>query len=81
MPEDFGKDMLMLGGTVVGFIAAMLTLMEKLLDIREPADREEGTEIAFPNRTSGRRPVFPRSISFRRNPSVVSPISSCTKPA
>ena len=26
MPEDFGKDMLMLGGTVVGFIAALLTL-------------------------------------------------------
>ena len=53
MPEDFGKDMLMLGGTVVGFIAAMLTVMEKLLDFREPADIEEGTKIAFPNRTSG----------------------------
>src|SRR5688572_906251 len=34
MPEDFGKDMLMLGGTVVGFIAALLTLMEKLLDFK-----------------------------------------------
>ncbi len=34
MPEDFGKDMLMLGGTVAGFVAAMLTVMEKLLDIR-----------------------------------------------
>lgn len=34
MPEDFGKDMLMLGGTVVGFIAALLTLMEKLLDVK-----------------------------------------------
>jgi hypothetical protein len=31
MSEDFGKDMLMLGGTVAGFIAALLTLMEKLL--------------------------------------------------
>jgi hypothetical protein len=29
MTEDFGKDMLT--GTVVGFIAALLTLMEKLL--------------------------------------------------
>ena len=34
MPEDFGKDMLMLGGTVIGFIAALLTLMEKLLDFK-----------------------------------------------
>ena len=34
MPEDFGKDMLMLGGTVVGFIAALLSIMEKLLDFR-----------------------------------------------
>lgn len=34
MPEDFGKDMLMLGGTVLGFIAAVLTLMEKLLDVK-----------------------------------------------
>ncbi len=34
MPEDFGKDMLMLGGTVIGFIAALLTLMERLLDVK-----------------------------------------------
>lgn len=34
MPEDFGKDILMLGGTVLGFIAALLTLMEKLLDVK-----------------------------------------------
>jgi hypothetical protein len=34
MPEDFGKDMLMLGGTVIGFIATLLTLMEKLLDVK-----------------------------------------------
>ena len=34
MSEDFGKDMLMLRGTVAGFIAAMLTVMDKLLDIQ-----------------------------------------------
>ena len=34
MLDDFGKDMLMLGGTVIGFIAALLTLMEKLLDVK-----------------------------------------------
>ena len=34
MFEDFSKDMLMLGGTVIGFIAALLSVMEKLLDFR-----------------------------------------------
>jgi hypothetical protein len=34
MSGEFGKDMLMLGGTVAGFVAAMLTVMEKLLDIQ-----------------------------------------------
>ena len=34
MPEDIGKELLMLGGTLVGFIAALLTVMEKLIDIR-----------------------------------------------
>jgi hypothetical protein len=34
MPEDFGKDILMLGGTVLGFIAAMLTVIERLLNFR-----------------------------------------------
>lgn len=34
MPDDFGKEMLMLGGTIAGFIAALLTVMEKLLDIQ-----------------------------------------------
>jgi hypothetical protein len=33
MPEDYGKELLMLGGTIAGFIAAMLTVMEKLLDV------------------------------------------------
>lgn len=32
--EDFGKQLLMLGGTFAGFIAALLTVMEKLLDIQ-----------------------------------------------
>ncbi|HJT19264.1 MAG TPA: hypothetical protein VJ746_02260 [Nitrospira sp.] len=34
MSDDFGKELLMLGGTIAGFIAAMLTVMEKLLDIQ-----------------------------------------------
>ena len=31
---EFGKDMFMLGGTVVGFLAALLSVLEKLLDFR-----------------------------------------------
>ena len=34
MSEDFGKEMLMLGGTIVGFLAALLTVLEKLLDMQ-----------------------------------------------
>ena len=34
MLDDFSKDMLMLGGTVVGFIATVLTLLEKLLEVK-----------------------------------------------
>jgi hypothetical protein len=34
MSEDLGKEMLMLGGTIAGFIAALLTVMEKLIDIQ-----------------------------------------------
>jgi hypothetical protein len=58
MPEDFGKDMLMLGGTVIGFIAALLTLMEKLLDVKNrltskkerklPSITERPTSDSFP---------------------------------
>lgn len=34
MSEDIGKELMMLGGTIAGFIAALLTVMEKLLDIQ-----------------------------------------------
>jgi len=34
MSEDLGKELLMLGGTLAGFIAALLTVMEKLIDIQ-----------------------------------------------
>jgi hypothetical protein len=34
MFEEFGKDILMLGGTVIGFIAALLSVLERLLDFR-----------------------------------------------
>jgi hypothetical protein len=34
MLEEYGKEIMMLGGTIAGFIAALLTVMEKLLDIQ-----------------------------------------------
>lgn len=34
MFESYGKEILMLGGTIAGFVAAMLTVLEKLIDIQ-----------------------------------------------
>ena len=34
MFEEYGKELMMLAGTLAGFIAALLTVMEKLLDIQ-----------------------------------------------
>jgi hypothetical protein len=82
MPDDFGKDMLMLGGTVVGFIAALLTLMEKLLDVKNrltsltsKKERKSPSPIERPVSDSPSTASF-----FPRSPSVGCPISSCMKP-
>ena len=67
MPEDFGKDMLMLGGTVIGFIAALLTLMEKLLDVKNRLTSKK--ERKSPSTTE--RPVsdsFPTIDFFSSKP-------------
>jgi hypothetical protein len=54
MLEEYGKEILMLGGTIAGFVAALLTVMEKLLDIqnrlhtkkeRRPSQPQERTPI------------------------------------
>jgi hypothetical protein len=34
MFEDLGKEVMMLGGTIAGFIVALLTLMEKVIDLQ-----------------------------------------------
>jgi hypothetical protein len=34
MLEDYGKELMMFGGTIAGFIAALLTVMEKFLNIQ-----------------------------------------------
>ena len=46
MSDDFGKEMLMLGGTIAGFIAALLTVMEKLLDIQHRIQNRKGEKSA-----------------------------------
>ncbi|MEP6959772.1 MAG: hypothetical protein ABI980_13670, partial [Nitrospirota bacterium] len=53
MSEDFGKDMLMLGGTVAGFIAAMLTVMEKLLDIQDRLTSKKDRKSPTPSERPG----------------------------
>ena len=42
MSADFGKEMLMLGGTIVGFLAALLTVLEKFLDMRHRLHARNG---------------------------------------
>jgi hypothetical protein len=69
MPEDFGKDMLMLGGTVVGFIAALLTLMEKLLDFKNRVtpkkERKSPSATELPTSSSSPSIDFFSSKPFR----------------
>src|SRR4249920_1225606 len=65
MPEDFGKDMLMLGGTVIGFIAALLTLMEKLLDVKTRlTSLTSKKERKSPSSTERPAPDSPPTIDF-----------------
>src|SRR6476660_2429016 len=65
MPEDFGKDMLMLGGTVIGFIAALLTLMEKLLDVKTRlTSLTSKKERKSPSTTERQAPDPPPSVDF-----------------
>src|ERR1700694_5103766 len=62
MPEDFGKDILMFRGTVLGFTAAMLTVIERLLNFR-PRQTEK-KERPSPSPTE--RPISgsPSTIDF-----------------
>ncbi|SLM47792.1 conserved membrane protein of unknown function [Nitrospira japonica] len=48
MSEDFGKEFMMLGGTIAGFVVAMLTLMEKLLDIQNRLKTGKESKSAAP---------------------------------
>ncbi len=62
MPNEFDKDLLMLGGTLAGFVAAILSILEKLLDLR--------TRLASPKEqkpvTVSDRPIStqPRSVDL-----------------
>ncbi len=52
MSDDFGKELLMLGGTIAGFIAAMLTVMEKLLDIQNRISNKKERKTPAPSERS-----------------------------
>ncbi|HSN03485.1 MAG TPA: hypothetical protein VLS44_00775 [Nitrospira sp.] len=53
MAEDFGKELMMLGGTIAGFIATLLTVLEKLLDFQHRIRaRHEDKGPARPERAS-----------------------------
>ena len=41
MFEEYGKELMMLGGTIAGFVAALLSVMEKLLDFRHRMDSKK----------------------------------------
>jgi len=69
MPEDFGKDILMFGGTVLGFIAATLTVIERLLNFRYrltgKKDRKSPTPTERPASDSSSTIDFFSSKPFR----------------
>jgi hypothetical protein len=53
MIEDYGKELMMLGGTIAGFVAALLTVLEKFLDFqrrryldRDSTDRPSSAQPA-----------------------------------
>lgn len=57
---EFSKDMFMLGGTVVGFLAALLSVLEKLLDFRNRmTSKKERKSPSVPE-----RPVPDSSLSI-----------------
>lgn len=69
MPEDIGKELLMLGGTLAGFIAALLTVMEKLIDIQHRLgsrkDRKASVQQERPTQDSGPSVDFFSTKPFR----------------
>jgi hypothetical protein len=51
MLEEYGKELMIFGGTIAGFIAALLTVLEKLLDFQHRIhSRHEKTASAKPER-------------------------------
>ena len=83
MLDDFGKDMLMLGGTVVGFIATVLTLLEKLLEVKARfTSLTSKKEAKSPSPTERPAVDSPSATGFfSSKPLRGVPISSCTKRA
>jgi hypothetical protein len=70
MIEDYGKELMMLGGTIAGFVAALLTVLEKLLDFRRRR---------YPDRDGNDRPPsapLPRTVADTTSRSSASSIAS-----
>ncbi len=67
MTDGFDKDLLMLGGTLAGFTAAILSILEKLLNLQERL----GPGKAKASSPVEERPSSPRSPAGRPAPTVV----------
>lgn len=63
MSEDFGKEFMMLGGTIAGFVVAMLTLMEKFLDIQNRLKTKKESR-SVPSSTERSWPEAAPAIDF-----------------
>lgn len=58
MSNEFDKDLLMLGGTLAGFVAAILSILEKLLDLRTRlGTQKEQKSVSVPDRPAGTKSV------------------------
>ena len=68
MLEEYGKELMMLGGTLVGFIAALLTVMEKLLDIQQRVTSKTRKNGKLPQPNAHQATRSRPSTSFHRSP-------------
>ena len=75
MPEDIGKELLMLGGTLAGFVAALLTVMEKLIDIQHRLGSRKDRKASVQQERQTQDIGLRASISFPPSPFVALPIS------
>jgi hypothetical protein len=66
MSEDLGKELLMLGGTIAGFIVALLSLMEKLIDIRHRLVKKKDRKPSTSQERQIHEPLAPADVFSMR---------------